>query len=93
MGGVTAKSVVVAKAEPLAAPLAGGLVILQVDTDRYYNLNELGSRVWELIQQPATVADVVGEIASTYDVDAARCESDVLALLQDMDRAQLITVR
>ncbi len=93
MDAVTLSSVVEAKSEPLAAPLAGGLVILQVETDRYYNLNELGTEVWQLIQQPVTVAEIVERVTATHDVDAARCEADILALLQDMAQAQLITVR
>jgi hypothetical protein len=93
MDAVTVSSVVEAKSEPLAAPLAGGLVILQVEADRYYNLNELGTEVWQLIQQPVTVAEIVGRITATHDVDAARCEADIVALLQDMARARLITVR
>jgi hypothetical protein len=93
MGAVTVSSVVEAKSEPLAAPLAGGLVILHVEADRYYNLNELGTQVWQLIQQPATVAEIVDRIAAAHDVDTTRCEADVLALLEDMQRARLITVR
>ena len=93
MDAVTVNSVVEANSEPLAAPLAGGLVILQVEADRYYNLNELGTEIWQLIQQPVTVAEIVERITATHDVDAARCEADIVALLQDMARARLISVR
>lgn len=93
MDVITVRSVVEAKPEPLVAPLAEGLVILQVETDRYYNLNELGTEVWGLIQKPTTVNEIVDGITSTYDVDAERCEADIVSLLQDMARARLITVR
>ncbi|WP_366657007.1 PqqD family protein [Fodinicurvata sp. EGI_FJ10296] len=93
MDAITVRSVVEAKPEPLAAPLAEGLVILQVETDRYYNLNELGTEVWGLIQKPTTVNEIVDNITSTHDVDAERCEADIVSLLQDMARARLITVR
>lgn len=93
MDRITAHSIVEARTEPLAAPLAEGLVLLQVETDRYYNLNDLGREVWQLIQQPVTVAEIVGKITETHEVEPARCEADILALLQDMAQAQLITVR
>jgi hypothetical protein len=92
MDQVKISSVVVAKSEPLAAPLAEGTVILQVDTDRYYNLNEVSTYVWEMVQQPVTVVEIIDRITSTYDVDSERCEADVVALLHNMARAQLITV-
>jgi len=93
MSSVSASSVVEAKSEPLAAPLAEGVVILHVEADRYYNLNELGAEVWQLIQQPLMVAEIVERITATHEVDPARCEADIVALLQDMSRAGLITVR
>lgn len=93
MDTITAGSIVEAKSEPLAAPLAEGVVILQVEADRYYNLNELGAEIWNLIQQPLRVSEIVEKITETHEVDAAECEADVVALLQDMARARLISVR
>ncbi len=93
MVALTSHSIIEAKPEPLAAPMADGLVLLQVESDRYFNLNDLGREIWQAIQTPVSVTELVTQITSTHEVDPDQAEADVLALLQDMARAQLITVQ
>jgi len=94
VSAVSTDTVVVVQTELLAAPVGSEeLVILQVDTGRYYSLSAVGMEVWELVQQPRRVGEIVENITSIYDVERTRCEADVVALLQDMARNQLILVR
>lgn len=93
MSAVTTNTFVVVHPELVAAPIGSEeLVILQVDTGRYYSLNALGMQVWELVQHPTRIGDIVESITSAYEVERTRCEADVIALLQDMARNQLVSV-
>ena len=87
------ESIVVVTKDQMASDVAGETVILGLTAGRYYGLDAIGARVWQLIQQPATVADVVRTIVSEYDVESARCEADLLALLKRMSEAGLVEVR
>ena len=59
----------------------------------YYGLDEVGARVWSLIQEPRSVAALRDAITDEYDVEPERCERDLLALLQELEAAELIEVR
>lgn len=59
----------------------------------YYGLNEVGASIWQLLQQPKTVANLCDAILEEYEVEAAQCEADVLVLLQELIEAQLIVVQ
>lgn len=89
---LNAESRIVKAENQVSSDLGGEAVILSLDDGMYYGLDAVGARVWDLIQQPRKVAEIQQAIVSEYDVDAAQCEADLLALLQDMAGRGLIKV-
>ena len=59
----------------------------------YYGLDDVGSRVWELVREPIRVSDIIDAIAGEYDVDAERCEADVLGFVRELAAKGLIEVK
>jgi len=53
-------------------------VMMSVEAGRYYGLNAVGSRIWELLETPMTVAELCARISEEFEVDAQGCETDVL---------------
>ena len=89
---VSKSSVVVAARDQLSCDLAGEAAILNLKNGTYYGLDPVGARVWSLIQTPRTVGDIRDAILDEYDVEADRCERDLVALLRQLSAAQLIEV-
>jgi Coenzyme PQQ synthesis protein D (PqqD) len=90
---ISRDSVVVVSQDQVSSDLAGESVILNLKSGTYYGLNELGSVIWEFIQEPKTVADICESILQEYEVDAETCESSVQDLLSDLINAQLVEIR
>jgi hypothetical protein len=90
---LNSETVVVASKNQLASDIAGETVILGLTAGRYYGVDSVGARIWQLIQAPALVADVHRTLVSEYDVDPERCRTDLLRLLQQMADAGLVEVR
>ena len=86
-------SIVVASKDQLASAIGGETVILGLSAGRYYGVDAVGARIWQLIQEPTEVAEVRRTIVSEYAVDPERCEADLLKLLQQMIDAGLVEVR
>jgi Coenzyme PQQ synthesis protein D (PqqD) len=63
--------------EQVSCDLAGEAAILNLQTGVYYGLDPVGARIWNLIQQPRTVSDVLQVFLKEYEVDSERCERDV----------------
>lgn len=76
----------------LDADLEDEKVILNVRTGRYYGLNPVGSRIWQLLQQPVSVDALLGTVLAEYDVAPDRGEQDLVALLEDLAAAGLVEV-
>jgi Coenzyme PQQ synthesis protein D (PqqD) len=88
----TSSIVVVAK-EQVSCPLGEESAILNLKNSVYYGLDPVGARVWTLLQQPRSVGELRDTLLSEYDVEARRCEQDLLALLETMRIEGLIEVR
>jgi hypothetical protein len=89
---VSKNAIVVATQEQVSSDLAGEAVILNLKDGLYYGLDAVGARIWTLIQQPQSVAALRDAIVAEYDVEAERCERDILTLLTNLAAAQLIEV-
>jgi hypothetical protein len=77
-------------AEALVATLADGAVLLNLQTKRYFSLNETGTRIWEMVQQMVDEEAVVAALVSEYDVDEPTARAEVRRILDELIDAQLI---
>jgi len=83
---------VVASKKQVACALAEEVVILEFNSGKYYGLNAVGARIWNLIQEPRIVSDILNIILSEYDVEPDRCERDLAALLQELAEHGLMEI-
>ncbi len=82
----------VARADRLiSTKLADGeLVVLSLEDGMYYGLNEVGARVWALIEEPLTVREVQARLVEEFRVDPDRCSREVDELLTDLVALRLV---
>ena len=57
--------------------IAGEAVILSLDTKVLRGLNDVGSRVWDLIDGQRSVDDIVDVIVEEFDVPRAQAAADI----------------
>ena len=72
------------------AELDGEVVMLSLETNRYYGLNSVGTRIWEILAQPMTLAQVCDILMNEYDVTREQCETEVLAVAEKMFQEKLV---
>ena len=62
----------------LIADVQGESVILQIETGQYFGLNEVATRIWQIIQEPVCVESMLGILESEYDVERTMLLTDVI---------------
>jgi len=77
-------STVVAAKDQIGCSLGEEEIILDLASGVYYGLNNVGSRIWELIQKPITVGEIVDTVLSEYDAEQTGCSKDVCKFLAEM---------
>lgn len=70
----------------------GQVIILNVDTGYYYNLDEIGTLVWNMAFDNKTADQIIAEILNNYETDERSARRDVRALLMEMQNEKLITI-
>jgi hypothetical protein len=90
---ISTSSIVVASRDQVSSDLAGETVVLSMQSAKYFGMDEVGSRIWELVREPIRVSDIVDAIVGEYDVQPHQCESDVRAFLGRLAEGGLLEVR
>ena len=68
--------------DQVSTDLGGEVAILDLKGATYYGLDAVGARIWGLLQEPKTVAEIRDVLLSEYEVEPDRCERDLIALLR-----------
>jgi coenzyme PQQ synthesis protein D (PqqD) len=72
--------------ETIIVPIRGGVGEL----DAIFTLNEVGTRIWQLLDRPLTVDQMAGEIAGEHEVEPAVAARDVAEFLATLEGRGLI---
>jgi hypothetical protein len=76
----------------VSAEIDGEVVALDAARGVCFGLDAVGARIWTLIEAPITPETLCARLTTEYDVDAATCRDEVLALLADLRAEGLIAV-
>ena len=70
--------------------IQGESVLLHLDTGEYFGLNEVGTRVWQLLGASATLRDVLEGLRQEYEVETEQLEEDLLGLIAELAGKHLV---
>jgi hypothetical protein len=66
-------------------------VILNYGSGIYYNLDVVGSFIWNLLQsEPVSKEHLTSTICAEFDVEVNQCKSDLNFLLEDLAKEGLV---
>lgn len=74
----------------MARRVGDEIVILDVDSGRYFGLNEVGAFIWDRIEPGVDRAELIAAVVAAYDVDTQQAEGDINDLLSDLTDRGLI---
>jgi hypothetical protein len=83
----------VALADSVVARAADdGLVLVNLKTGDFWELNRVGARIWQQLAQHGSVRRTLERIAEEHEVEPKILRADLIALLEDLRRQRLIEV-
>jgi len=57
-------------------------VIMHVERGKYFGLNPIGKRIWELIEAPKTLEQITSDLLLEYNITPDQCKTEVQAFLE-----------
>jgi hypothetical protein len=78
--------------ETAARVIDDATFILHAETSELHALNDVGARIWELVDGQRSVSDIATVIESEYEVDVAQASADVVTFLDELAAKGLVLV-
>ncbi len=97
-GGPQLQQVYVRSQAVVSRRIAGETLIVPVrgkvgDLASIYSFNATGSLIWQTMESPKTLADLINAVQQEYAVSSGQAEQDVKQFLNDTLSAGLVEVR
>ncbi|HEY4785221.1 MAG TPA: lasso peptide biosynthesis PqqD family chaperone [Bacteroidales bacterium] len=68
------------------------IVMMSVENGEYYGLDPVGSRIWELIEKPIQIADLITTLMDEFEVERENCERDTFEFLKELNTKRLLEI-
>lgn len=80
---ITPDTLLVRNDSLVSAPMGADVAMMDMDTGKYFVLQEVAAFVWDRLAQPATAEELCAALMQVYDVTAERCRAELLPFLQN----------
>jgi hypothetical protein len=79
--------------EQISGELDGKAVLLSIENGEYYNMNEVATRIWQLVEKPVAISAIIDRLLSEFEIERDACEAEVLTYLGRLQKDNLLTVQ
>ncbi len=76
----------------LSQEISGETVLLDLNSESYFGLDEVGTRIWQLLQEHGNVQKIYDTLLEEYDVDAQLLKKDLEEIITKLNETGLITL-
>lgn len=66
-------------------------VMMHIEKGKYFGLNPVGKRIWELIAQPKSFSEITQCLLSEFDVTEEQCTREVKNFLDKAIDSDIVT--
>ena len=89
---ITLEARVAVSPEVMLQEVGGEAVLLDLKSESYFGLDEVGTRIWRLVEDDGRLKVVHAKLLDEYDVEPARLEEDLKELIGRLAEAGLVNV-
>jgi len=61
----------------ISGRLSDEMVMMDIDHGKYFSLNPVATRIWDLLERPLTIDELCLILMNEYNVDTELCRTDV----------------
>lgn len=92
MTDLTLQATISRKPDMLSAGIDDEVVLMDMQSAKYFGLDPVGSRIWNALAEPVTVEDLCRRMGEAYQGTPATIQADVQAFLRQLAARGMIVV-
>jgi len=75
-----------------AQEVDGEMVLLDMESENYFGLDEVGTSIWQAMQEKETLQEVLDVLLEQYEVEEEMLENDLKVFVAKLKESGLIEV-
>jgi hypothetical protein len=75
---------------PLTAAVEGEVVMFHPHRGAYFSLGDVGSRIWEIVAAPSSLAAITTTLLQEFKVEPGVCRAQVEAFVVELEDAGIV---
>jgi hypothetical protein len=76
----------------ISQEVSGETVLLDLESENYFGLDEVGTRIWQLIKEKDDLQAIYNTLLDEYEVEESRLQADLEALLGEISKLGLVSL-
>jgi hypothetical protein len=77
----------------IAQEVSGETVLLDLESENYFGLDEVGTRIWQLIKETNDLNAIYNTLLDEYEISGDRLQQDLHVLLSEIEDLGLIILK
>ena len=78
--------------EVISQEVSGETVLLDLESENYFGLDAVGTRIWQLIKENDNLQAIYDTLLEEYEVEEKRLQTDLEAILGEVTQLGLVTL-
>ncbi|MCZ6501276.1 MAG: PqqD family protein [Gammaproteobacteria bacterium] len=79
--------------EAISQEIGGETVILDLNGEAYFGLNQVGTKIWQLLHDTSNRIEILNGLEQVYDIERSELERDLDELLEQLLDSGLIHIK
>ncbi|MBN2215132.1 MAG: lasso peptide biosynthesis PqqD family chaperone [Bacteroidales bacterium] len=80
------------KQDQLFSEIDGEVLMLSIENSEYYGMDKVGSRIWQLLEEPLSFKQLIGILMDEYEVTEEQCTKDTRKFIEQLMEKELVEV-
>jgi len=76
----------------IISELGDDWVMMDIENGAYLSLNKTGRIIWELIEKPVKIEDIINNLMSRFGIDEGTCTSETLTFLNRISEQKVLEI-
>lgn len=86
------RTLITRSTEVMTASVHDETVMMDIESGRYYGLDDIGSEIWRMLETPRRFGDLVDSLLKDYEADRAVIAADLRKLLSLMAEYKIVSL-
>jgi len=70
----------------------GETVMMNESLENYFGLDEIGTRIWQLLKEQLSLTELCQKLTEEYDVEPKQCLADITPFIEELLKDNMLVV-